>query len=489
MFITSIQSNLNQDPVKRYFGLAVAIIISSGLFLSFIQPGMILTDGGIFSAVAYKDLNGGTLYVDAWENKAPGIFYLLELFMIIIPNPVYAVFVMSFLIAIATGAFIFRIIYFNFKSLSLTFTLLPIALYFIIFKNNFGDGLYTEIYATFFLLVGINVSQMIEQKKTRFYLYSPALFFGISFWFKEPFLLISVILLGLHFIKNKEDLNFLKMLLVFMVPSVFFLILLLVNGSLLAFFDMLLYNFNYISGADTVSLKVKINEAYRVLIGPILPVILFTAYMTIKNLSDNTRRLKAILHILMLLASGILVVLSPHNFGHYYYPFFVFVFVFISETFGTFDIINKGFKLPLALLCIYTAFSLDEYHKPKLKFSMEPYVADRISSFLKKEKDKTLFVDYVTRGDYYIKSDKVPVTFVPVALPIHFQDNESGKINRAKIWNDLSQKEPDYLITTFTTSYFSWFLPESEYYNRNYEKIDSLKPAEDHVVILWRRKK
>lgn len=57
------------DPFKFYFGLIACFIVTIGIFLSFIHLGDLKTDGSIFAAVALKDLNGGTLYINAWENK------------------------------------------------------------------------------------------------------------------------------------------------------------------------------------------------------------------------------------------------------------------------------------------------------------------------------------------------------------------------------------------------------------------------------------
>ena len=99
-----------------------------------------------------------------------------------------------------------------------------------------------------------------------------------------------------------------------------------------------------------------------------------------------------------------------------------------------------------------------------------------------------MFVDYVVKGDYYIKSELIYPSFLPVALPIHFGENTSGLENRERIWQELSKNPPDFLITTYTTSYFSWFLPDSKFYENNYFKIDSIQPENDNVLYLWKHK-
>ncbi|MBL7836573.1 MAG: glycosyltransferase family 39 protein, partial [Bacteroidetes bacterium] len=168
------------------------MILSSGLVLSFIQPGTIITDGGIFSSIAYKDLNGGTLYVDAWENKPPGIFYLIELFMLVIPEPVYAVFILSVLALVGLSLLVYTFIFNSTNSLSASLSLGTIGSAIILFKPNCGDGLYTEIYGTLSLVGAmILIHKLNLTGKTKYLNYSLILI-GLSIWFKEPFVLISI---------------------------------------------------------------------------------------------------------------------------------------------------------------------------------------------------------------------------------------------------------------------------------------------------------
>ncbi len=486
MFISSIKLPETEDKHKLYFGFAAMAFIATGLILQFIQPGIIHTDGGLFGSVAYKDLNGGTMYLDAWENKAPGIFYLLELFLLITPDPVTAMFAAAFSGLFTISLSLFYIFYKSFKSLSLSLLFTPIALLFTIYKNNVGDGLYTEIFGMAFLLLGFALS--LSETKTKHSLKLSFILTGMAFWFREPLLLMVIPQLLLIYLIHKDTISNKWIFLFALIPSAFFIALLAINGSLQGFIDMLKYNFFYIANDNVVSYKVKLNELYQNLFYKILPLVFFTVFITYQGFKLKDLKVKILLSLSILLASSALVMASPHNFGHYYFPVFVYFFVYAAFVYGLLQGIGPGLKLPLIILSIYTLYQLDDEQKIRLNFKIIPYQEDKIASFLKQEKGKTLFVDYVTRADYYLKSEKVPVSFVPVALPIHFQNNAYGLKNREKIWKDLSTKTPDYLITTYTTAYFSWFLPETEFYNKHFEKIDSLKKPDEDIIILWRRK-
>lgn len=462
--------------------------MAAGLVLQYIQPGFILTDGGIFSAIAYKDLNGGTLYVDAWENKPPGIFYLLECFMLIIPNPVYAVFILVFFALIGIGILTYIYLFECFKSLLLTVLIMGLALFYILNKNVTGDGLYTEIYGTLPILGALVILKIHETSLKKWHIILSHILFGLAFWFKEPFFLLSIIgFFKLQF-HSVSRLNWIKALSFFFIPSLFFVLLMAVQGELPAFIEMIKYNITYVSSETVVSAKVKLNEFYNQLLHPLIPLILISTYALYKAIKDKTSRMNALFILVLWIASSVFIFISPYNFGHYYFPLYVCTFLLIGETYALMKEKAVLFKTPFIILSIYTIYQFDQENKFKLVYSIQPYQEDKLIRILKKDKTKTLFVDYVNRGDLYIKAEKVPVTFVPVALPVHFQSNDIGKANRDRIWHDLEEKKPDYVITTFTTAYFSWFLPNSPYYENNYNKIDSLTYPNENILILWKRK-
>lgn len=146
-------SNINQNPRSNfYFGLVTVNILALGFIFGFLNPGDLDTDGGNFAAIAFKDMNGGTLYIDTWDNKPPGIFYLMEIFFILIPSEVNALYALSVtsILALVTGLYLTA--YHLLRSMFLS--ILVLTSFILIAVNGYfmNDGLYTEISGSVFII-------------------------------------------------------------------------------------------------------------------------------------------------------------------------------------------------------------------------------------------------------------------------------------------------------------------------------------------------
>ncbi len=477
------------DPFKFYFGLITCFIVTIGIFLSYIHLGELKTDGSIFSAVAFKDINGGTLYVDAWENKPPAIFYLIELFLLIIPNGINAVFYLAFSSFLLTSFCLYIIILNNLKSYTTSVLFTVLAIFFTVYGNNIGDGLCTEIYGTLCILLSMVLVIVYQNRNKSVYLIASSIILGLSFWFKEPFVFVCLVLLVI----NLQSLKTLKSKLCYafsiIIPSLILIALLYAQNALSGYIESIKYNISYLNLEEAISLKVKINDLYINLLYPILTATLFFSYLGYKALINKKTSQETLFQLLFFFSTCIIFGLSPHNFGHYYYPTFTLIFIVFSKIYSLyFQAYNLKLKWPLILICIYTFYQIDETQKPNWTFEIKPAVNDKFVSYLNKQRGKTLFVDYVVKGDYYIKSGLTYPSFLPVALPIHFGENPSGLKNRERIWIELSSHPPDFLITTYTNSYFSWYLPDPKFYENNYFKIDSIIPTDANILYLWKHK-
>lgn len=483
IFVTNINSS---EQSKFYFGLVCTIAISIGLFLSIIQPGYLLTDGGIFSAIALKDLNNGTLYIDSWENKPPAIFFLIELFFILIPNNVYALFILALLAIISIGICLYYLIYTYINSFFTSLFLTCIALYFTIKENTIGDGLYTEIYGTLCILLSMVFMEMYSKNKNIKLNILSAIFLGLAPWFKEPFFILCLPLLVLYFKTLLDKKIRIYFLLSTLIPAICFIILLLFKGSFGAFIDMILYNFQYLNSEENSTFTLKVNNFYDVIISPLLALTLLVCLMIYKTIIDTRTRYNTILYLILFAISVYFVLVSPYNFGHYYFPSFVIFFVVISKIYQNYTIISgQNFKIPLILILLYSMYKIDNIKKPKFKYQIEVYKPDKISSFLKNKFGKTLFVEYVAASEYYVKTGLIYPTYLPVGLPVHFLENQNGIQNRNKIEKELTTKRPDYIISTYTPSYFTWKFSKPLYNEELYEKIDSINETDKNVIYLW----
>jgi len=483
------QTNTNQvSKGNLIFGLLSVLLLSTGLLFFQIYPGYILTDGGIFTAIAFKVQNGGTLYVDAWENKPPGLFYLLILFYTFIPSKIWATFIMVYLVTLIAALYTYKFFVLKLNSVILSVLLSLLTLVFLLLPNNFGDGLYTEFYGTVAIIVGLYFNAKFDKESHVIDVRLSMLMMGLSFWFKEPFILMAVLLFMFQFVKVKSMKERGIMFLFFILPSFFFIVLLAVNQSLIPFIKTLQYNFSYTNVETAIPFIQKWNDINTNFI-QVLPIlsIAFLFYFYSK-LQQKEIRLVALFWLLFLGASGLIVFLSPYNFGHYYLPLYT-LFFFVLVQLYTLKVGQNNSNFIFMVVVIVSLYQTDKRMNPEFEFSIRKYHEDAITRHLSNQNNKTLFVDCVEYGSYYIKTNLLYKTFLPVALPVHFSDNKHGIDNKKRIWKELSDKPSDYLIRTYTTGFYYWDLPHNGFYDKHYELIDSAIHKNENTLYLYRYKK
>lgn len=479
----NLLSNINLNSKSNfYFGLITVVTVSVGLLLNIFQPGVIDIDGGIFSAVAYKDLNGGLLYHDAWENKMPGIFYLLESLYFIFPNPIYVNFFLTIIVLLIISIGFYLISFHYSKSVFISLFLEIIFLVLFIQPQFIGDGLSTELFASACLILSLisfyypfQISKINNEHLAAF-------FCGLSIWFKEIFLLLALIVFGMIWLKNKNK----WLILIFFLPSILISTILILQGSFNGFIDSVIYNFAYVSNGEKANYMDKIKMVFESILYPILALVFLYFYILFQLLKTNKK--EAIIFLTLIPASLLLYIISPYSFGHYLIPFVIFLFISLM---GLIKIFIEN-KLPLTMLylsLIISAFTLGKKVNVKLVYQISAFKHDVISKKLIEDKDASLFVDFVDAVPYYIKGKKKHHAFLPVPLRVHFEDNATGTLNRNRLWKELSENPPKYLITSFTTSFAYWHLPHNGFYEKKYEKTDSVLNKNKEWVYLWQLKK
>lgn len=485
----SIRHTDKPGAFQYYFGMLASLLLAAGFVLARLQPGYILTDGGIFSAVALKDLQGGTLYTDAWENKPPGIFYLSELFMLLSPDRVYGLFAMVFLVFAGSAACMFHLLFGYLKSLTASLLLMGCGLFWMIHRDTIGDGLYTEIYGTFCILLSLVFAERFRNGGTARHAYFAAVTMGFSFWFKEPFVLMCLPLTGLILsADNKPGKSMLlKFLLSAALPSLLMFGLLYAGNALQGFADMLRYNFSYAAAGQMVPVPVKIKNIGTHLFAPNTGLLVLLAICAFKLLSDSGRRAETLSYLGFLPAAALFLLISPYNFGHYNYALYTLLIPVLAALYGLFvKTFNYGYKLPLIILSIYTLYKIDSHQEPAWTLQLKPYTPDRFTDFLMKQKGKTLFVDHTDAASYYVKTGLVYNTHLPVPLKVHVDVDSAGSSNRARIMNTLKSQTPDFLISADPPSEFSWHYPG--FYQTHFLKKDSLEFTPGKTIYLWKRR-
>ncbi len=486
-----IQSFINikqNTKADFFFGLIVINILTLGFLFGFLSPGDIDTDGGIFSAVAFKEINGGTLYQDAWENKPPGIIYLMEFFFRLIPDKVYALYGLAIFGALGISNGLFFV---TFKfSQSLLFSSLTLALFILFtFNNNtIGDVLYTEIYGSIFIVWGLYAARLFETTTKVKFAHLAAFIAGFSFWFKEPFVLLALpILIQLSF-KLKRINLIIKTLGYFSIPSFLFCLILWLNNSFGGFMKMIKYNFIYSDAEAHVTNAEQLSTLWINILNPLFIPSIIIIINTFRCWKKKELQLPVFSCLLLLLGAVAFILISPYNFNHYYIPFIVVFFYCFSALFQYEKSVYNGSPIFIYILVFYSIYKMDNENEHPFKLSISTYKEDNITKTLTQAKGKTLFIDLVDASGYYIKGDKLYPTFMPVPIAAHFTESKEGLINRKRIFEELNGHKPDFLITTESSSYMYWHVPDPLLYYGNYEKIDSTMAKYGKNVILWKLK-
>ncbi|MDI1235708.1 MAG: glycosyltransferase family 39 protein [bacterium] len=487
-----IQSFINipkNYKADYYFGLLAVNILGLGCLFGYLNIGDIDTDGGIFAAVAMKDLNGGILYQTAWENKPPGIIYFIEGLFFLIPNKINALFALPILGIVFLVSGLFNLGYKVSKSLLTSILFIALFLLFAINNSTIGDAMYTEIFGSVFLVWGlyfmIKNSESINPKDLNI----AALLLGFTFWFKEPFVLIFVPIFIYFFIIVRPLKSKLILFFYALIPSIFFILLLQLNGSLIGFFEMVKYNFSFTESFEGSNVKIEqLNHILYHIIEPLKFLFLAIILNIIRGFRIKGNKWIITLCVFLLLSSLAFILIAPYTFNHYYIPFIILFFVCFILLFKPSKSEYAHTNIWINIVLLITIYSLDSTSSLKLKWKVDQYVPDRISEKLMSQKGATLFVDLVDASGYYVKGNILYPTFMPVPVAAHFGDNTNGLKNLQRIYKELSENKPDFLITEESSSFMYWHIPDKNLYYGNYEKIDSLKANYGKNVILWKLK-
>jgi hypothetical protein len=487
-----IQSFINipkNSKADFIFGLVAANILTLGCLFGYLEMGDIDTDGGIFAAVAMKDLSGGALYQTAWENKPPGVIYLLEILFAVIPNKIFAMYALAIIGLVTLVSGFYNLAYSVSKSMVISILLIALFSFFAVNDRTIGYAMYTEIFGAVFIVWSLNYLIKFELTKKSKDLYLASFLLGFTFWFKEPFIIITIPIFIYIFFKN-ESLKIKAYCLLFSAfPTLLFVITLLLNDSLIAFLEMIRYNFDFTESIEgSVTKKAQLEHLWHHIIAPLNFIFLSILFNIIRGINSKLDRSNVLLNLGLLISAVLFVLISPHIFNHYYIPFIALFFVSFVLLFKQGQTVYPNSNLIIGIILISTLYKMNDKEALNFKLSINRYEPDKLSQILLKDKNATLFIDLVDASGYYVKGDKLFPTFLPVPVAAHFGDSKNGLINRNRIYKELSANKPKYLITEQSSSYMYWHLPDKDLYYGNYEKLDSVQAKYGKNVILWKLK-
>lgn len=474
--------------IHFYFGL-IAINFATLLFVfGFLSPGNLDTDGGIFAAIAYKLQHGGTLYVDTWENKPPGIFYTLEIFFSIFSNKIYALYAYSVLGILSLVNALYFTAYSLLKSVFLN--LLILSSFLLVSVNSYfmSDGLYTEILGSALLVWSLYAYHLFLEKKSVKHVYISAFLSGWVVWFKEPFifLLLPIVLMLAFQLKNR--IWVFKMFLILMLPSVLFFVALALSGSFNGFIEMELNNFRYAGTKGELINSNHLETLWGGVLQPLPVVVILVGLYGLKCLFKKELHSVLLFNFALMLGSLLFVFVAHFRFTHYYVPFVIILFYCLFSFLQYQNWNRKLYFIVLSVLLFFSAWKLDQDYIHRFKIIYKSYEADHFTKILSNDSKATLFIDHVPSSEYYIKSEKTFQTFMPVPIGIHFGNDSQGRLRLNKMYEALKVNKPDYLITNKTYSEMAHLFKDQSFYDSNYEKRDSTVKFGE-TIYLWRKKR
>lgn len=487
-----IQSFINISSRSKpdfIFGLIAISVLTQGCLFGYLELGDIDTDGGIFAAVAMKDISGGKLYQTAWENKPPGVIYLLELLFTIVPNKIVAMYTLAIVGLLGLVIGMYSLVYYLSKSLINSILFIALFAMFTVNDRTIGYAMYTEIFGAVFIVWSLYLLFVFNESQKLKDIYLSSFLLGFAFWFKEPFLIITLPIYLYIFLIIKSPKTIVNVLISAVLPTFFFFFLLLINGSLIDFIEMIRYNFDFTESIEgSVTKKAQLEHIWYHILTPLNFMFLGSLFNIIRGINNKSDRPNVLLNIGLLIAAIAFAIISPHIFNHYYIPFIILFFVSFIMLFKQGQTIYPNSNFLIGIVLFYTIYNLSSTENLNFKLNVSSYKPDKVSQILLKDKNATLFIDLVDASGYYVKGDKLFPTYLPVPVAAHFGDGKNGLINRNRIYQELRANKPKYLITEQSSSYMYWHIPDKNLYYGNYEKIDSVKAKYGKNVILWKLK-
>lgn len=462
-------------------------------------------DPGLFESFAYHIYHGKTLYADIWDHKPPLIFFLNFLFLYLFGISENAISFGSLVFCLIQTSVFYYIIESLFKNKFISFFSSLFFIFLFFSKPAFGTGNYTEQYAVLFtssgLLAFIN---FLTSRKNQLLWLSGALF-GISIWFKEPFL-FSVIpyFLFLIYYSYKGKLpwiSVLHFLFAFLIPALLTANLIVLTGGKEGYLEHLTHSKLYALASNTEPLSKKLLDNYMGFFGifpyKIIVLMMYLICLGFMLISKNYRHIFVLIALQQFfdyLATG----MSGNRFSHYYLQSLPLTILILTSALGKIGEINGFLRekkvsfLPLVIVVTVTAVVCTPWKSmaisPLKKFD------DKVVKYLNENeyyKPRSVAMASKDIGYYLLRAQGISEVRYIVPYPYHWI-NIPGKEVHHQMKKDSAlfmQWNPDYVIYsgTFTEMYVDCKL-DSIILNNYYEvAVTELEPG--GFARLLRRKK
>ena len=490
---------LGKQGILRLFGFG-AIILLAIQYLEGYFGASAFSDAGCFMAMGQRLLQHDLLYVDVWDNKAPGIFFIHALAQGISSNVNvdYPQWVTIGLWCISLSVILVK---HKWKTSSLLWFITGLVFLFHWLKTweVFYVGAYTEEWGMFLIIAALAI--IVKPKSKLAYVVSGILF-GYAMFIKEPFIFFIFPFWGYWFLQQKI---YFKSILYWhlgaALPWGLFLAIYALKGQFSALWMYWKSAFAY-AGGDSGNWQ-KVSERLSTLheltstrwFGSESVQWIFITlclYLTVRVVWGVYRKMKYQEHFSnlpvvslswsALVASLMFLMLGPRFYFHYAIPFgfsVIFCFCVALWDLGTLFRIPNNQTVGFVILSLFLAKnygSVIRSEPDRGNAGMEAHMIQQ-----KIPAGASVFVDHEDGGRWYVYGQLSSWGKFPVPYYVYFynpEDNHQPHLvaNRVKFREDFLHRPPEFILTKSLTdsAQVFRFTQLVKKVQVNYECIDSL---------------
>jgi 4-amino-4-deoxy-L-arabinose transferase-like glycosyltransferase len=406
-------------------------------------------DQGIFSYVAHQMLQGKVLYLELWDHKPPGIFYLFTLLFKIFPVSITTLRIFDLFFAFITSLVFFKLAgKFFTKENYRTYASFIFAFLFNAAWIAQGGNL-TENYMVFFTIIGyLTALQYLNTKRSSLLILS-GVSLSIALLFK-PVALFSILGVFLLLIiqknisKIKATINYTIGL---ALPQALLSFYFYLKGNLWAYIDCnYLYNTKYVS--DKVSLKGLISSISSAFFEQGLSAGIFwlLALFAVYSLIIFKRKNSSSYFLIILFFAELLgICLGLRFFGHYFIQ--ITPLLALNAVIGLTMLERKKYfnikYLPHIIIIVITGHLLFHYLVSfnNIGTDLNTKTANYLRS--KVQENEIIYVSGMETPIYFLTKTSAPTKYVHDDFLYKMSKNDQQKIMKK-----IFAKNPNWVVVT-----------------------------------------
>jgi len=465
---------IGKQGILRLFGFGAIILLAFQYLLEYFGASA-FSDAGCFMAMGQRLLQHDLLYVDVWDNKAPGIFFIHAFAQGISSNVNvdYPQWVTLSFVVISLSTIVW---YNRWKTFNLLWFLTSLVFLFHWLKTweVFYVGAYTEELGVF--LVIASLALILNPKNNLLFIVSGILF-GFAVFIKEPFIFFVLPFWGYWFLQKKSSFrSILYWHLGAALPWGLFMAIYMFKSHFSALWMYWNSAFAYAGGDRLIWQKVseRLSTLHELIstrwFGGESVQWIFTTlclYLTVRLVWGVYRKMKYQEHFsnlpvvslswCALVASLLFMMLGPRFYFHYAIPFgfsVIFCLCVALWDLGTLFRIPNNQTVGFVILSLFVAknYGSETHSEPdRGNAGMEALMIQQ-----KIPAGSSVFVDHEDGGRWYVYGQFSSWGKFPVPYYVYFYNPENNHqphlvANRVKFREDFLHRPPEFILTKSLT--------------------------------------